>query len=298
MNPILTVNGLTKTYGNFRAVDNVSFSLEENRIYGMLGRNGAGKTTIMNMITAQLFPSSGEVKVFGEAPYENDRVLERICLIKESQQYPDNFNVEDVLAMASIFYPRWDQAFAASLLDDFQLPLKCKMKKLSRGMLSAVGIILGLASRAPLTIFDEPYLGLDAVARTLFYDRLMEDYSEHPRTVLLSTHLIDEVSMLLEHVFIIDNGKLLLDEAADALRGRAYSVVGTPAKVEAFSAGRQVIHRDTFGSLASATILGQADADVRIEANELNLELASVSVQQLFVHLTGASKERKETNDQ
>ena len=93
-------------------------------------------------------------------------------------------------------------------------------------MLSAVGIVIGLASRAPLTIFDEPYLGLDAVSRGIFYDRLMEDYSEHPRTVILSTHLIDEVSNLLEHVLVIDNGKLIIDQDAEELRGRAFTVTG------------------------------------------------------------------------
>ena len=106
-------------------------------------------------------------------------------------------------------------------VDDFNLPLKRRIKKLSRGMLSAVGIVIGLASRAPLTIFDEPYLGLDVVSRGLFYDRLMEDYLEHPRTVILSTHLIDEVSNLLEHVLVIDNGKLIIDEDAEDLRGKS-----------------------------------------------------------------------------
>src|SRR6185437_4426143 len=136
----------------------------------------------------------------------------------ESQKYPDTFRIIDVLAVAKTLYPDWDDAYAKSLIEDFRLPIKRKIKKLSRGMLSSVGIVVGLASRAPLTIFDEPYLGLDAVARVLFYDRLLEDYAEYPRTVILSTHLIDEVSRLLEHVLVIDNGKLLLDEDADALR--------------------------------------------------------------------------------
>ena len=110
-------------------------------------------------------------------------------------------------------------------------------------MLSSVGVVVGLASRAPLTIFDEPYLGLDAVARTLIYDRLIEDYAAHPRTIILSTHLIDEVSQILEHVMLIDKGKLIIDEDADALRGRAFSIAGHKAEVETFTAGRKVIDR-------------------------------------------------------
>lgn len=293
MSEVLKVRELTKSYGKFHAVDRISFQLEEDRIYGLLGRNGAGKTTVMNMITAQLFPTSGELKVFGEEPYENNRVLKRICFIKESQKYPDTFRIQDVLATAAMLYPNWDAEFASVLLEDFRLPVKRKMKKLSRGMLSAVGIIIGLASRAPLTIFDEPYLGLDAVSRTLFYDRLMQDYTEHPRTVILSTHLIDEVSNLLEHVLVIDQGKLLLNEDAEALRGRAYSIAGTASKVEAFAQGRKIIHRDTFGSLASATIMGSLDADTRLQAQSMNLELAPVSLQQLIVHLTGVNTREK-----
>lgn len=221
MNRIVEVNRLNKTYGSETVIQDVSFTIEENKIYGLLGRNGAGKTTIMHMITAQLFPSGGELKVFGEHPYENNRVLTRMSFIKESQKYPDVFRIADVLDIAADLYPNWDQGFAEQLIEDFRLPVKRRMKKLSRGMLSSVGIIVGLASRAPLTIFDEPYLGLDAVARNLFYERLLEDYAEHPRTVILSTHLIDEVSNMLEHVIVIDNGKILLDEEADSLRGKA-----------------------------------------------------------------------------
>lgn len=286
MSQVVAAKGLTKSYGSFKAVNDVSFTLEENRIYGLLGRNGAGKTTIMHMITAQQFPTSGQLDVFGEPPYENSRVLNRVCFIKESQKYPETFRVEDVFATAAIFYPNWDREFAASLVEKFRLPLKRKMKKLSRGMISAVGIVVGLACRAPLTIFDEPYIGLDAVARSMFYELLMEDYAMHPRTILLSSHLIDEVSGLLEHVLVIDNGRLLLNEDTDTLRGRAYSVAGMASKVEAFCAGRQIIHRETFGSLASATMIGGLDAEARRQADLLNLDIAGVSIQQLIVHLT------------
>lgn len=286
MSNVVEVKGLTKRYKDATAVNDVTFSLEENKIYGLLGRNGAGKTTIMHMLTAQAFPTGGELSVFGERPFENNRVLSRMCFIKESQKYPDMYRVVDVFGAAADFFPEWDREYALALAQDFRLPLKRRMKKLSRGMQSAVGIIVGLASRAPLTIFDEPYLGLDAVARSLFYDRLLEDYAENPRTIVLSTHLIDEVSKLLEHVLVIDQGRLILNEDAESLRGQASTVVGAASKAEAFCIGRQVIHREAIGSLASLTFIGRLDAEDRKQAEQLGLELAPVSLQQLIVHLT------------
>lgn len=293
MSNVVEAHRLSKSYGNVTAVDEVSFAIEANKIYGLLGRNGAGKTTIMQMITAQVFATSGELRVFGEYPYENNRVLSQLCFVKESQKYPEYFRVCDMLDLSVSFFPNWDREYAAALVEDFRLPIKRRIKALSRGMHSALGIILGLASRAPLTIFDEPYLGLDAVARGLFYDRLIEDYVERPRTIVLSTHLIDEVSRILEHVLVIDQGKLLLDEEADALRARAFTVVGTTSKINAFTAHRETLERKAFGSLAEATILGHLDADTRHEAEALELELAPLSLQQLIVHLTSAQPARK-----
>jgi ABC-2 type transport system ATP-binding protein len=293
MNPIVEVQGLTKAYRDVHALDNVSFTLSENKIYGLLGRNGAGKTTLMRIITAQVFATAGTVRVFGETPYENDRVLRRICFIKESQKYPDTFRIADVLETAASVFPNWDRELALSLAEQFRLPLKRKMKNLSRGMHSSVGIVIGLASRAPLTIFDEPYLGLDAVARTLFYDRLLEDYAEYPRTIVLSTHLIDEVSRLLEHIFVIDGGRLILDEDADALRGRAFTVVGPAARVDALTSRMRPIDRTMLGGLVSATFWGKLDADERRRLEAEGLELAPVSLQQMIVRLTNGKFDGK-----
>lgn len=290
---VVEVKKLTKSYGNVTAVNEVSFTLEPDKIYGLLGRNGAGKTTIMHMITAQLFATSGELKVFGEEPYENSRVLSQICFIKESLKYPDNYMVKDVLELSASLFPNWDKEYANSLVQDFQLPLKRRMKKLSRGMHSSVGIIVGLASRAPLTIFDEPYLGLDAVARALFYDRLIEDYSEYPRTIVLSTHLIDEVSRMLEHIIVIDGGKILINEDAEELRGAAYSVAGTASAVESFITGKKVISREPFGALLTAGVFDRLTDTDKKKAESLGLQIASVSLQQLIVQLTNKKLETK-----
>ncbi|HEY7355672.1 MAG TPA: ABC transporter ATP-binding protein [Ktedonobacterales bacterium] len=293
MSNIVEIHRLTKSYGSVIAVNDVSFSVEANKIYGLLGRNGAGKTTIMQIITAQLFATSGQVEVFGEHPYENSRVLSQMCFVKDSQKYPKYLRVIDLLEQAALFFPHWDRAFALALVEEFRLPLKRRMKALSRGMLSAAGSIVGLASRAPLTIFDEPYLGLDAVAREIFYNRLLEDYAEHPRTVILSTHLIDEVSRLLEHILVIDQGRLILDEEAEALRGRAFAVVGPAARVDTFTADMEIIDREPLGGLVSATVMGHDNASARKQAESLGLELVPVSLQQLIVHLTSGKYQRK-----
>ena len=293
MTTVIEVKNLTKRYKETLAVDNVSFTIEKDAIYGLLGRNGAGKTTIMSILTAQNFASSGDIRIFGEDPYENPRVLGRMCFVREGQKYPDEATAMHAFRIAGLFYPNWDQAFADDLVADFQLPTKTRIKKLSRGQLSAVGVILGLASRAEITFFDEPYLGLDAVARQIFYDRLLEDYVEHPRSIILSSHLIDEVSNLLEHVIVIDKGRIVMDEETDAVRDRAATIVGDSAAVEAFVTGRQVIHRQSLGRVTSVTVLGRlTDAD-RAQLAAAGLDATPVSLQQLIVRTSQstASKE-------
>lgn len=289
MSSVIETHNLIKTYRNSTALDGVNLSLEPGKIYGLLGRNGAGKTTLMSMLTAQGFQTSGRVEVFGESPYENERVLSRICFIRESQKYPDAFTPKHAFRSAALFFSNWDQTLADRLVDDFQLPLKRSIKKLSRGQLSAVGVIIGLASRAELTFFDEPYLGLDAVARQLFYDRLVEDYAMHPRTIVLSSHLIDEVANLLEHVIVIDKGRIIMNDDAESIRGSAFTVVGSATVVRSFLSGREILHTDNFASLASVTALGVLTPAEKREATELGLELAPVSLQQLVIRRTLAA---------
>jgi ABC-2 type transport system ATP-binding protein len=293
MTAVIEVDGLTRRYGSLAAVDDATFTLEANTIHGLLGRNGAGKTTLMQLLTGQEFASSGTIRVFGQSPVENASVLQHVSFIKESQRYPEDFRPKHVLRSAPWFFENWDADFADRLVDEFRLPLNTRIKKLSRGQLSAIGVIVGLASRAPLTFFDEPYLGLDAVARQTFYDRLLEDYAEHPRTVVLSTHLIDEVANLLEHVLVIDQGRIIIDEDADTLRGSATTVVGTRSAVDAFVEGREILHRDGLGGLATVTVAG-LDAKGRAAASAAGLELGPVSLQQLIIRLTNVSEKEFE----
>jgi ABC-2 type transport system ATP-binding protein len=288
MTTIVEARGLTKRYRGITAVDGVDFQLARNTITGLLGRNGAGKTTLMHLLTGQEFATHGSITIAGESPVENPRVLQHTCFIKESQRYPDDFKPKHVFAAAPGFFPNWDADFARELAAELRLPVDRRIKKLSRGQLSSVGIIVGLASRAPITIFDEPYLGLDAIARQAFYDRLLADYAAHPRTIILSTHLIDEVADLLEHALVIDNGRILIDSPVDALRAHAATIAGPAEAVEQAVAGLEVIHRERLGGFVSATVAGITE-QVTASARAAGLEVGPVSLQQLIIRQTGGS---------
>src|SRR5699024_9753083 len=149
----IEVKDVTKTYKDKHALDHVSFTLDEPKIYGLLGRNGAGKTTFMEILSDHILSSDGDVLIDGEDPFDKD-----------------DLKIKHVLKIYSYFYPTWDQSLADELINIYQLNKQSKVKTLSKGMESALGIIVGLASKAPITIFDEPYIGLDAAARKQFYD--------------------------------------------------------------------------------------------------------------------------------
>ena len=179
MTPTISVTGLTRRYRDQLALDDVTVDIEGPSITGLLGRNGAGKSTLMRIIANQEFASAGTVRVFGASPVENDAILRRMVLVREDQEFPD-FKVRHALRAASWFYPNWSAELAETLLARLRPPANRAIKKLSRGMRSALGIVIGLAAQAEITLFDEPYAGLDAVARQLFYDRLLASYAEHP----------------------------------------------------------------------------------------------------------------------
>lgn len=284
MTAVIEAIGLTKRYHGHTAVDAATFTIEADSIVGLLGGNGAGKTTLMSLLTGQTFATGGSVRVFGEPPLENDRVLARMCFVRESLRYPNNFKVEHVLSAGRRFYPSWDAELAEHLVDEFDLPRNRQIQKFSRGMTSAVGIVIGLASRAPITIFDEPYLGLDASARQRFYDQLLADYSEHPRTVVLSSHLVDEIAKLLDHVLLLDRGRLVLDAPADDLRGRTVTLTGRAEEVDELARPFRVLRREALGSLATATVYGDLDPGLGRRAAQVSVELTPASLQQLVVN--------------
>ena len=282
----IEVQGLTVRFGDVTAIDDLSLNLAGGKIYGLLGRNGSGKTTLMSLIAAFMRAEQGRLLVGGEQPYENASVTEQVCLIRESGDFADQESVRGQLRRAKRFRPHWDGEFADRLLELFQVPNRRMVSRLSRGQRSALGITLGLASRAPVTMLDESYLGMDAPTRYAFYDVLLEDYMQHPRTFIISTHLIEEISRLFEEVVILDRGRLVAHEETEALRMKGAAVTGPASVVEGFTDGMTVLSERRLGGTKSVTVLGTLGAQQRDMAQAHGLELEPVGLQDLFVHLT------------
>lgn len=279
----LELQNLTHRYGKQIALDDLNLKLESGRIYGLLGRNGAGKTTLLNILSAGIFQTSGKALIFGHSAMEHVPTLKKLCLIREKSMYPQTARIREILAACSGLYPNWDEEYAQKLLNVFELNPKKRYKQLSRGMESSLGLVIGLASRAELTVFDEPSLGLDAVARENFYDQLIHDIESHPRTVIVSTHLIDEVARLFEEVVIIDKGKILRHEPIGKLLASAVTVTGSEEAVERATSGKTVLHRDKLGGMAIASVM-RAENDVFED-----VEIEPLPLQKLFVYLTEGS---------
>ena len=271
--------GLTMRFGNNTALDGVDVCFGDNKIYGLLGRNGAGKSTLLSVVTNRLLPTAGEVFIDGEPARENDRVLGRVYYIGEKTLLPDTATVAQLFRWTGDFYPGFDGEYAGQLADTFGLPEKKKLKNLSTGYLTIAKLIAALASNAPYTLFDEPVLGLDANHREVFYRQLIESYSRQPRTILISTHLIEEVADIIEQVVIIKAGKILLDRPAEEVKRMGYTVSGRAEAVDAYCTGRDVLSVDTLGGLKTACILGKAE-----EAP--GLDVSGLDMQKLFIRLT------------
>lgn len=276
----LELKGLTHRYGKHVALDNMSFQLEPGRIYGLLGRNGAGKTTLLNILSAAIFPTSGEALIFGERAHEHLAALKRLCFVREKGMYPPSIRVSEVLKSCEALYPNWDKEYVQRLVQRFGLNSKKRYKQLSRGMESSLGLIIGLASRAPLTIFDEPSLGLDAAAREHFYDELLHDLEQFPRTVIISTHLIDEVARIFEEVVIVDKGRLVVHEPTEELLGRAHQITGPAEKAEQAAKNLKVLHRDSLAGVAVISAVGEDIEEVP------GVTVEPLPLQKLFVYMT------------
>ncbi|WP_327637618.1 ABC transporter ATP-binding protein [Kribbella sp. NBC_00482] len=295
MTAALTVRteDLSVRFAGVPALDRLDLRLAPGKIHGLLGRNGSGKSTLAATLAGFRRPDEGRVLIEGgdlgtaQEPYENAVVTSRVCLIRESGDRPDAVPVKHAVGLAAALRPYWDADLAGELLDRFEVPLNKKIQKLSRGKKSALGVVLGLASRAPLTIFDESYLGMDVPSRNLFYDMLLADYTEVPRTIVLSTHLVSEVSAMLEEVVILDQGRLVTQSPVDSLRGRGASIVGPAAAVDEFTGGFTVLAEERLGGTKSTTVLGDLDPALLAQATAAGLEIGPVGLQDLFVHLTG-----------
>jgi ABC-2 type transport system ATP-binding protein len=281
MTTAIQLRSVTRTFGASTALDDVSITVPEGSICGLLGRNGAGKTTIMSIIAGQDRPTSGSVEVFGRRPFENEAALAGISFVRDNQRYPDNYRLKHVLRIAPAFLPHWSDDVAAELVDGLRIPTDIDIRKFSRGQLSSVAIVLGLASRAPVTLLDEPYLGLDVTARSLFHDVLLREFAAHPRTVLLSTHLIEESEALLDRVVIVDRGRVWFEGDVDEVAQVAFTLSGPADAVGRLADGLTVLRSHTVGGLAALTVQGAADDELRTEARRLGAQLTGTTLHDL-----------------
>lgn len=278
---MIEYNNVTLDYGRTEALKGITLSLQDNKIYGLFGRNGAGKTSLLSLLAAFRKPTQGSVMVDGKSVFESAEQMERVALVWSKSYQDDPMRVSQVFAFHQAHRPGWDHEYAVGLAGKFGLDLKKKTGKLSAGMQAAVNLIIGLASRAPVTIFDEAYLGLDAPHRKLFYQELLEDYMQYPRTVILSTHYISEVENLFEEIIILKEGQLLLHATAEDFLNQGYSVSGNAPEVEQFTAGKRVLNRQSLGNTHAVVIYGSID-----QAEQKGLLFEKPSMQDLFIYLT------------
>lgn len=288
MSNILECKDIVKRFKDKDALKGVSLTLEKGKIYGMIGRNGAGKTTLLSIMSAQSKPTSGSVNLDGEEVWENQKCIDNICFSRElnplSTFGPNNIKVKELLRMASIYYPYWDKKMADSLVKEFDINIKQRISKLSKGMLSMVTIIIALASKSEFTILDEPVAGLDVVAREQFYKLLLDEYNETGRTFVISTHIIEEAADLFEEVIIVNNGNILLKENTMDLLERAYHVSGSADDINTLIEKYEAHHVENMGRSKGATILLKKGE--RMESSQ-DVMVQPVSLQNLFVALCG-----------
>lgn len=227
---------LCKNYRQKKVLDNINLTIEEGKIYGLIGRNGAGKTTLLSIISAQNPASSGDVTLDGEQIWENEKALSDVFFSRElsanTMSGANNLKVKEYLKCAQCFLKHWDNDYANELLARFDLDKNQSINKLSKGMMSMVTIVVALASKAKFTFLDEPAAGLDVVARNDFYRLLIEEYTQSGRTFVISTHIIDEASDIFEEVIIVNNQKIALKENTAELLERAYHISGNKEDVD------------------------------------------------------------------
>jgi ABC-2 type transport system ATP-binding protein len=282
----VAVDDVHLSYGATEALRGVSFTLPAGAVCGLLGRNGSGKTSLLSLLAGRRRPTSGRVTVGGADVWENAAVMPRVALVGEAAKAQSLHSVAEARQLGRRLRPTWDDELAGRLLDRFAIPAWSKVDKLSRGQRAAVGATFGLASGAPVTLFDEAHLGMDAPSRTVFYDEVLRAAMDGGRTIVLSTHHIDEVAALFSEVVIVDRGRLVAHAPADDLRGRGIEVTGPADAVDRFTAGLTVLSTRRLGGTKAAVVHGALDDDRRRRAAEAGLDLGPLPLQELFIHLT------------
>lgn len=279
----IQIKGITKQYRDVTALDDVSVSFARGKIYGLLGRNGAGKSTLVNIISNRIFADRGEILIDGMPAKENMAVHDKIFCMSETDLYDRDLKVTEHFKWTKRFYEDFDLNKALALSERYRLDVNRKFRALSKGYQSIFKLVVALALPVPYVLFDEPVLGLDANHRELFYSLLLKEFEEGERTFIIATHLIEEVSNLIEEVVLIDKGRVLLQESVEDLLEKGYSVSGSAGEVDGYCAGKNVIGYDELGGLKIAYILGEKTA----LPGSGNLQISAMNLQKLFVKMTG-----------
>ncbi len=218
---IISTHGLTRKFGKALAVDSVNLEVPRGCVFGLAGRNGAGKTTLIRMMLGLLEPTNGSAEVLGLDPRKQDVALRRqVGYVPEEHHIYRWMKVREVLRFCAPFYPTWDDAHAAELLKRFDLDPEKKIAALSKGMLAKVALTLALAHHPALLVLDEPTSGLDVIVRREFLESIVRLISEEGKTVLMSSHLLDDVERVVERLAFLDEGKLVLTEDMASLKAR------------------------------------------------------------------------------
>lgn len=280
---LLEARGISKTFGTAAALKETSVSFDSEGIYGIIGRNGAGKTTLLNVLMSRIFPDSGVVLLAGKdiSSYPG-HASGLCCYMPEGEVFPERFRIRDFLSLGGSVWREFSHEYADRLCRLLSLdPLK-RYGALSRGHRSIFRIILGLASRAEITVFDEPVLGLDAAARDIFYSELIDEFSANPRLFIVSTHYIEESADLFNEAVIIEQGSVIRKAPVEDILAGVVYVTGSTDKVRDFIKGSQVLHFRTLHDTATAVI----------ETGGINMQqvpgirISPMTVRKLFIHLT------------
>lgn len=282
----LIVNNMSKIYKEKKALDNIQLTFNEKTIYGLLGRNGAGKSTLLNIINNRSFPTQGTVSLDGQTVTDNEKALNYLYLMSEDNLFPAQMKVKKMMETTAEFFGDFDWFLANRMIDAFELDTKQLFRKLSTGYRSIAKLIIALSIKGRYIFLDEPVLGLDANHRKLFNDFLIETYEERPRTFVISTHLIEEISSLIEEVIIIDKGAVLKTGSIDKLLMEGNTISGPKELVESYIKGLDVINTEYLGNYMNAYV----SESVLTQIPE-GLTISPLSLQSYFVQLTQRKKE-------
>lgn len=286
---LVECDNLTKRiYGN-NALDGITFTLHENKITGLIGRNGAGKTTLMKILAGYWRETSGTVKVFSERPFQNLIVSANAIYVDDQMTFHQSLTLGDILEEAARFYPNWDKGLAERLFDYFSFHLKSKHATLSKGRKSTFNIIIGLASKCKLTLFDEPTTGMDASVRKDFYRALLKDYLAHPRSIIISSHHLEEIEDVLEEIILIDEGKVFLYQSMDELKEYAQGISGKTDILKPLLDDVEVIYKTEIGAGNTYAVV-RANSPVIEQARQYGMAIGPVAPNDLCIYLTAKHK--------